>query len=223
MILRRVLPLLVVVPLLVPPTASVAATTTTTTRAARGGETKPPSAHAQERTIVKRTSSGEWVEPAALPRAIESPRLVVHKSKREIQLLSGGSVLRTYRVALGLEPVRPKEKQGDYATPEGTYYICSKNPQSKYQLALGLSYPGPDDAERGLAAGLISSRERDAIVAACKARRRPPSNTKLGGDIMIHGDGSSWDWTAGCIALNYMDIEEIYRVVPVGTSVEIRP
>lgn len=178
----------------------------------------------EEKPVVARTkSTGEWVEPAALPRAIEDPRLVVHKSKREIQLLSGESIVRTYRVALGLEPVRPKEKQGDYATPEGTYYVCSKNPQSKYQLALGLSYPGPDDAERGLATGLISKREHDAIVAACNARTRPPWNTKLGGEIMIHGQGSSWDWTAGCIALNYQDIEEIYRVVPVGTSVEIRP
>lgn len=176
----------------------------------------------EEKPVMARKSR-EWVEPEALPSAIAKPRIVVHKSKREIQLLSGRSVVRTYRIALGLDPVKPKQQQGDYATPEGTYYICSKNPRSKYELALGLSYPGPDDAERGLAAGLISPAQRDAIVAAANARTRPPWNTKLGGEIMIHGNGSSWDWTAGCIALNYMDIEELYRVVPVGTSVEIRP
>ncbi len=176
----------------------------------------------EEKPDMTRKST-EWVESSALPPALEEPRIVVHKSKREIQLLSGRSVVRTYRIALGLEPVKPKRKQGDYATPEGTYYICSKNPQSRYELALGLSYPGPADAERGLAAGLISAAERDAIVAAWNAHTRPPWNTKLGGEIMIHGHGSAWDWTAGCIALNYQDIEELYRVVPVGTSVEIRP
>jgi hypothetical protein len=168
-------------------------------------------------------TSGEWVDPPELPRRIEEPKLVVHKSKREIELLSRDQVVRRYRIALGLEPNKPKMRQGDFATPEGTYYICSKNPRSRYELALGLSYPGPADAERGLNAGLISARERDAILAAWSAKKRPPWNTKLGGEIMIHGSGSSWDWTEGCIALNYQDIEEIYRVVPLGTSVEIRP
>ena len=177
----------------------------------------------EEKPVVARKSTGEWVEPPALPRSLESPRLVVHKSKREIELWSGDEVVRTYRIALGLEPVRPKQRQGDYATPEGTYYVCSKNPRSKYERALGLSYPGPADAARGLEEGLISPAEKDAILAAWNAKKRPPWNTKLGGEIMIHGHGSSWDWTAGCIALNGQDIEEIYRVVPVGTSVEIRP
>ena len=183
-------------------------------------ETLPPVIEEGPSVIRK---SKEWIEPPALPRTIKAPRLVVHKSKREIQLLSGNSLVRTYRIALGLEPVRPKEKKGDYATPEGTYYICTKNPQSRYALALGLSYPGPADAERGLSAGLISTAERDQIVTAWNARTRPPWNTKLGGEIMIHGHGSGWDWTSGCIALNGQDIEELYRVVPVGTSVEICP
>ena len=182
--------------------------------------TLPPVA--EEKPVVSR-ASGEWVDPPELPRSIAEPRLVVHKSQRRIELWSGDEMVRAYRIALGLEPIVPKRKQGDYATPEGTYYICSKNPQSKYALALGLSYPGPSDAERGLAEGLISRGEYDAIVAAHGARTRPPWNTRLGGEIMIHGHGSLWDWTAGCIALNGQDIEELYRVVPVGTSVEILP
>ena len=182
--------------------------------------TLPPVA--EENPFVTRKST-EWKEPPALPPAIDSLRLVIHKSKREIQLLSGSSLVRTYRIALGLEPKRPKERKGDYATPEGTYYICSKNPESRYELALGLSYPGPIDADRGLTAGLITLAEHDQIVAAWIAHTRPPWNTKLGGEIMIHGKGASWDWTSGCIALNGQDIEELYRVVPVGTAVEIRP
>jgi hypothetical protein len=168
-------------------------------------------------------TSRKVVEPPGLPGEIEAPRLVVHKSRREIHLLSGDEVLRTYRIALGLEPVRPNQRQGDYATPEGTYYVCTKNPQSKYELSLGLSYPSPADAERGLSTGLISKAEHDQIVAAWNARTRPPWNTKLGGEIMIHGAGSGWDWTWGCVALNGRDIEELYRVVPLGTTVTILP
>ncbi len=158
-----------------------------------------------------------------LPDQIDSPSLVIHKAKRELHLLSAGTPLRTYRVALGLNPVPPKERQGDYATPEGTYYICMKNPQSKFELSLGLSYPGPADADRGLAAGLITPRQRDRIVAAWNAKATPPWNTKLGGEIFIHGFGSGADWTWGCVALDNSDIQELYRVVPLGTSVEILP
>jgi len=161
--------------------------------------------------------------PVPFPVAVETPSLVVLKSKRELQLLSDGSVVRTYKIGLGIDPVSPKVRQGDFATPEGTYYICTKNPQSRYTLALGVSYPGPADADRGLAEGMITAEQRARIVAACEARATPPWNTRLGGEIMIHGRGSQADWTAGCVALDDTDIRELYRVIPVGTRVEIRP
>lgn len=150
-------------------------------------------------------------------------RIVVIKSKRELQLLAGDSVVRTYHVGLGLEPKQPKVRQGDFATPEGNYYVCSKNPQSRYEYALGLSYPSPNDAERGLEDGLISAEEHGKIISAFVNRVAPPSNTPLGGQIMIHGKGSSWDWTEGCIALDHQDIEELFRSVPIGTPVTILP
>jgi hypothetical protein len=158
-----------------------------------------------------------------LPEPIPAPRIVVDKSKRELRLFSADSLVRTYRVALGLDPVRPKVKRGDDATPEGTYYICAKNPQSKYDKALALSYPGPSDAMRGRAKGMITDREYRQILDAWAAKATPPFDTALGGDVCIHGAGSSWDWTQGCIALNLQDIEELYRVIPLGASVEIRP
>lgn len=159
----------------------------------------------------------------AAHRGSDRARIVVLKSKRELQLLSGDSIVRTYKVGLGLEPVLPKVRQGDYATPEGNYYVCSKNPQSRYDFALGLSYPSPNDAERGLESGLITAEEHDRIIAAFVKRAAPPWNTSLGGEIMIHGKGSSWDWTSGCVALDHQDIEELFRTVPIGTPVTILP
>jgi murein L,D-transpeptidase YafK len=160
---------------------------------------------------------------AAPARAKGPARIVVIKSQRELQLLAGDTVLRRYKVGLGLEPVLPKVKQGDYATPEGNYFVCTKNPQSKYDFALGLSYPCPNDAVRGLEQGLISNVEHERIIAAFVNRMAPPWDTPLGGAIMIHGKGSSWDWTEGCIALDHQDIEELFRSVPIGTPVTILP
>ena len=158
-----------------------------------------------------------------LPASIGNPRLVVRKARRELLVYSGERLLKTYRVALGLNPVPPKERQGDRATPEGSYVVCMKNPQSRFVLSLGLSYPNPADATRGLEAGLISRRQHRQIVESIRAGRCPPWNTPLGGEVFIHGSGSTMDWTWGCVALDDDDIRELFPRIPVGTPVVIEP
>jgi len=159
---------------------------------------------------------------APLPPTLEAPHIVVSKSKRQLELFSGGTRLRTYRVGLGLNPGPPKERNGDRATPEGTFFVCTKNEHSQFYLSLGLSYPAPADAERGFKAGIITAKERDQIVAAGRRKAKPPWNTALGGEIFIHGRGSSSDWTWGCVALDDPDIRELFAVIPLGTPVEIQ-
>jgi murein L,D-transpeptidase YafK len=137
-------------------------------------------------------------------------RILVLKSKREMQLLHDGKVIKSYRVALGGTPVGRKERQGDHKTPEGLYTIVGRNPKSQYHRALRVSYPNPEDRARAAKHGV------------------PP-----GGDIMIHGlpNGYGWigrghlakDWTDGCIAVTDQEIEEIWSLVADGTPVEIRP
>ncbi|HSR37076.1 MAG TPA: L,D-transpeptidase family protein, partial [Desulfurivibrionaceae bacterium] len=97
-----------------------------------------------------------------------------------------------------------------------------KNPRSKYHLSLGLSYPNIEHAERGLRDRLIDERQYDSIVRSITQGRIPPSNTALGGEIFIHGDGEFWQWTYGCVALRNKDIEELYPVIKVGTEVIIK-
>jgi murein L,D-transpeptidase YafK len=158
-----------------------------------------------------------------LPAPLASPRIVVHKAQRELRLFSGEREVRKYRIGLGLNPVGPKERLRDYRTPEGSYFVCNKNPRSQFYLSLQINYPNEVDAERGLAGRLITKEQRDRILAAVRRRTIPPSNTPLGGEIFIHGRGSSQDWTWGCIALDDPDVKELYRAVPLGTPVEIRP
>jgi len=80
----------------------------------------------------------------------------VTKSKRSLQLYSAGTVVRTFRVALGLSPVEDKIRAGDRRTPEGDFYICMKNSHSQFYLSLELSYPNQKHADRGLRDGLIT-------------------------------------------------------------------
>lgn len=137
-------------------------------------------------------------------------KVLIEKGLRRLTLLSGGHRFKSYRIALGKNPVGPKEKQGDGKTPEGFYFIESRNRQSTFHFSLRLSYPNELDKKRAKELGVDP-----------------------GGDIMIHGlkngngqVGSAHllaDWTEGCVAVTNREIEEISRLVSDGTPVEIRP
>ena len=137
-------------------------------------------------------------------------RVLIEKQARRMTLFTKGEVLKIYKIALGGNPVGPKERQGDNKTPEGVYTIDSRNKDSRYHLALHISYPNERDRRRARELGVSP-----------------------GGDIMIHGlkNGYAWvgdmhtvnDWTKGCIAVTDTEIEEVARLVPNGTAVEIRP
>jgi murein L,D-transpeptidase YafK len=122
-------------------------------------------------------------------------------------LLSKGKELRSYRVALGGEPVGPKVRRGDHRTPEGTYRLDFQNSHSQYYKAFHISYPNATD------------------TAAAKKLGGSP-----GGDIMLRRN-YAWvgkahamhDWTDGCIAVTNQEMDEIWRLVRVGTAIEIKP
>ncbi len=137
-------------------------------------------------------------------------RIVVVKSARTLTLLRRGKVLKSYKIALGAQPVGAKTREGDGKTPEGEYRISGKNIHSQFHLSLRISYPNAQDRERAEEFGV-----------------------NPGGDIFIHGLPPQWawlgaahrqkDWTAGCIAVTNSEIDEIWKAVPVGTPVEIKP
>jgi murein L,D-transpeptidase YafK len=160
-------------------------------------------------------------QPLRLP--LIRPRILVRKSRRELLLFSNQKLVRTYHIGLGLNPTGDKVRQGDRRTPEGDFYIFTKNDKSAYYLSLGLSYPNRAAAERGLRDHLIDRTQFEAIVGALRAKKAPPQNTLLGGDIYIHGNGAGSDWTWGCVALENDDIRELFDAITVGTPVTIEP
>ena len=146
----------------------------------------------------------------SLPAGTTIDRIVVEKSARRLSVFRNGNQIKTYRIALGRSPLGAKQEEGDMKTPEGIYKIDGRNPQSSFHLALHISYPSDEDDKRAAARGVSA-----------------------GFDIMIHGiqNGRGWigafhrwnDWTAGCIAVTDEEIEELWRVTPDGTTIEIRP
>ena len=136
--------------------------------------------------------------------------VIVFKEQRTLQLLNHGRILKQYRVALGTEPFGAKTRQGDHRTPEGSYVLDRRNAHSQFYRSIHISYPNAEDRARARRLGVSA-----------------------GGDIMIHGlpNGYGWigkghrarDWTDGCIAVTNEEMDEIWRLVPDGTPVEIRP
>lgn len=147
--------------------------------------------------------------------------IVIRKANRTLELHQGGQCT-LMRIGLGHDPIGHKAREGDGKTPEGRYYICTRNARSKYHLSLGLSYPNPQDAGAALRAGLIDLAQCKAIERAAQRGRRPPWDTPLGGFIMLHGGGAG-DWTAGCVAVSDADIELLWDACPMGTEVVILP
>ncbi|MGI8544440.1 MAG: L,D-transpeptidase family protein [Aridibacter sp.] len=154
---------------------------------------------------------------------LENPKILVKKKERKLELFDGEKLIKTYKIALGFAPVGDKEIEGDGKTPEGDFYVFTKNSKSNFYLSLGVSYPNIEDAERGFKQELITKEQHDLIVQAINNKKTPPQKTKLGGEIYLHGNGNLTDWTHGCIALTNTDIKELFDMIPIGAPVEIIP
>lgn len=174
-------------------------------------------------TSANSIPSQPTAQPQPLQLPLRQPKIVVKKSQRQLLLFSAGKLVRTHRIGLGLSPAGDKVRQGDRRTPEGEFYIFTKNDKSAFYLSLGISYPNAAHAERGLRDGLISKAQYESIMRALRAKKTPPQTTALGGDIYIHGNGAQSDWTWGCAALENADMLELFKAVTVGTPVTIEP
>ena len=166
--------------------------------------------------------SAQSAERENLP-AMKNPQIIVRKRQRTLELFDGEQLIKIYKIALGFAPVGDKEREGDGKTPEGEFYIFTKNAKSRFYLSLGVSYPNIEDAERGLKDKLISRAEYNEIVSAINNKKAPPQKTRLGGEIYIHGNGTASDWTWGCVAVSDVDIKELFDAIPVGAKVKIEP
>ena len=139
----------------------------------------------------------------------------VYKAKRQVQVLQKGTVIKTYAMRLGFAPIGHKTTEGDGKTPEGSYILDWRNPNSQFYKSLHISYPNAND------------------TAQAKAR-----GVSAGGDVMIHGSSNlpqgkpqqamydylpREDWTHGCVSVSNQDMDELWAHVQNGTKLVIYP
>ncbi len=149
-------------------------------------------------------------------------KILIEKSRRLLTLMDDGGTTKLICPA-GLGRMEgAKRRSGDLRTPEGEYYICLKKDNGKYGPSLGLSYPSVADALSGVREGIISGDLLPLFRQAEASRTRPPWGTALGGEIYIHAGGSAENWTAGCIALEPEDMDTLFAMCGLGTSVIIK-
>ena len=131
-------------------------------------------------------------------------RIIVEKSTRSLWLMSEKTVLKKYDVELGFTPLGHKQIEGDGKTPEGSYLIDRRNPNSNYHLSIGLSYPNAKDTAKAKALG-----------------EKPGGEIFIYGGPTLPGDIDKPDWTAGCISVSNEEMEEIYAMVKNGTQIDL--
>lgn|GEM_PF-2476358 len=156
--------------------------------------------------------------------------LEVLKTTHTLNMYSGETLIKSYKIALSRDYRLDKEKAGDGRTPEGDFLISEKEelrPARRFYGSrfLRLDYPSEEDALRGLREGLITGKDFLAVSKAHENGETPPQDTPLGGNIAIHGGGGPLmgiSWTNGSIGMYSKDIEELYEYVPVGTRIVIK-
>lgn len=137
-------------------------------------------------------------------------RVVVKKSERKLFLMKGSDIMRSYDIALGLMPEGHKQREGDFRTPEGDYFLTNRLEDSDFFMAIQVSYPNRSDEARARQLGV------------------PP-----GGLIMIHGQPdepkksasyyANYDWTDGCIAVSNAAMVDIWQLTRSFTPISILP
>ena len=154
------------------------------------------------------------VEPMPSPdiaaAGLIADRVVVRKTAHMLYLYHGTQIIGAYHVEFGLDPHGAKEREDDFRTPEGHYFLEGRNPHSAYFLSIEVSYPNRRDEAR--------------------AERH---HWEPGGDIMIHGTPNdprypatyyeTQNWTNGCIALSDSNMVDVWMKTRTGIPIDITP
>jgi murein L,D-transpeptidase YafK len=181
-----------------------------------GSKDEAPSQGVHPPKILEPEKTDPWVLIDS-----ETDQLIVHRK--------GAAPIVFKNIAFGAAGVKEKQRVGDDVTPRGSYRVGWIRNSNKFETFIGLTYPSLPDAERGYRRGVINLATYERIKGAHVGGRMPPQDTRLGGFIGIHGVGKGSleihrlaNWTAGCIAVENSQIEELARLVRPGTQVEIR-
>lgn len=171
-------------------------------------------------TDCARDVDGLGLEDTTDPRLAHKRIVVVSKAARRLAVYTDRKNVACYAVGLGFAPTGHKQIEGDGRTPEG-WYRTSDKPWSVFDNAIAIHYPNREDADAAARDGRISKAMRERIATDLRSGRVPPQSTKMGGAVLIHGGGSSSDWTLGCVALDDDDLLDLRRVLARGMKTDL--
>lgn len=139
-------------------------------------------------------------------------RILVKKSARTMDLFEGDTVVASYSVAVGKGGPGHKRMEGDLVTPVGRYHIVTRVP-SHLRIFMRIDYPNAEDRVR---------------FEDLKKRGELPKNATIGSEIGIHGEPPEAKpfkkaeyQSHGCVVVEDKEIDQIARMVPNGTIVDI--
>ncbi|MEL7075162.1 MAG: L,D-transpeptidase [Cyanobacteria bacterium J06582_2] len=143
-------------------------------------------------------------------------KILVDKSNYQLTLYYDSRPIKSYPIVLGQSPQGDKRREGDLKTPEGIFKIRDLYPHPAWSKFIWLDYPNQESWRKHLQA------KQDGKISL---------NSTVGSEIGIHGVPKNGDylvdersnWTWGCISLKNQDVDEIYRMVQVGTTIKIIP
>ena len=164
---------------------------------------------------VTKKSSIATKHNTVIKDSIENPYyIIIYKSSYELKVFDDEGWYATYPTG-GARGLDDKMREGDKLTPEGSFKIILKKIHPKWGPELLLDFPNEESIQ------LFNER---------KATGKIPKNAKIGGGISIHAARQQEDWTVdekynwtdGCIALKYTEMQDLYSYIPIGTPVIIR-
>jgi murein L,D-transpeptidase YafK len=135
--------------------------------------------------------------------------ILVDKVAHKLYVYQSGKAIRSFDAEFGPNWMAHKERNGDKATPEGNYRVTSEKTGGStiYHKALLLDYPNADDRKQ------FARKKKQGLLSR---------NAGIGSLIEIHGNGGrGFDWTSGCVGLKNRDMDDLCRLVGVGTRVTI--
>jgi hypothetical protein len=144
----------------------------------------------------------------------------VFKARHELAVYYKGRLFKRYDAVFGRNLDNgAKQWAQDRRTPEGVYCILEKYPSTRFHWFMRLNYPNLVDRVR------YETLRINGVVPVGQDGKAP----EVGSAIGIHGtdvpvlNAGHINWTTGCISLSNKDIDDLERLLPVGTVVIIKP
>jgi lipoprotein-anchoring transpeptidase ErfK/SrfK len=144
----------------------------------------------------------------------DSVTIQVIKKNYRVYVYHKHKFLTAYKCVFGPDYLEQKQKEGDRRTPEGWFKILQVRPHKEWNTFMLLDYPNEEcykNFEANIQNGVLSK------------------TCKIGGAIGIHGVWEDADkvvddkrnWTDGCISMKIADLEQLKKIVKVGTPIYI--